>query len=115
MYKFLVSLFIISFVISFVISFASFFLSSKVPDKEKVSTFECGFNPMNYPGQPFSIRFFVIGILFLVFDIEISLLFPWSSFSSLINVFGQLILILFISILIGGLIYEFLMGGLEWE
>lgn len=66
----------ISFLISIVISLVSFFLSQRDPDKEKVSVYECGFDPFHNPGEPFSIRFFLIAILFLVFDLEISYLFP---------------------------------------
>lgn len=104
-----------SFLLSFIISIFSIFLSNKTPDKEKVSVYECGFNPINIPGQPFSIRFFLIGVLFLIFDLEIVYLFPWSISSNLISIKGQLIIILFIGFLIIGLIYEWVKGGLEWE
>ena len=106
---------LISFLLSLVISIASIFLTSKTPDKEKVSIYECGFNPINTPGKPFSIRFFLIGVLFLIFDLEITYLFPWSISTNLINLKGQLIVILFIIILVLGLIYEWMKGGLEWE
>ena len=114
-YKIIFIWIIISFLLSFVISFLSFILSEKTPDKEKVSTYECGFNPIHIPGEPFSIRFFLIAILFLVFDLEISYLFPWSTCTNLINLKGQIIIILFLLILIIGLIYEWLKGGLDWE
>lgn len=104
-----------SFLISSVISVASFFLSEKVPDKEKVSVYECGFDPFHNPGEPFSIRFFLIAILFLVFDLEISYLFPWSITSSFISLKGQFCVIIFLLILTLGLIYEWIKGGLEWE
>ena len=106
---------IISALLSLIISLASFFLGEKNPDKEKVSVYECGFDPFHNPGEPFSIRFFLIAILFLVFDLEISFLFPWSVFSSGINLEGQVIIILFLIILVLGLIYEWLKGGLDWE
>jgi len=67
---------LISLILSSVISIASYLLSEKSPDKEKVSVYECGFDPFHNPGEPFSIRFFLIAILFLVFDLEISYLFP---------------------------------------
>ena len=67
---------IFSIVLSIVIAIASYLLSDKSPDKEKVSVYECGFDPFHSPGKPFSIRFFLIAILFLVFDLEISYLFP---------------------------------------
>jgi len=104
-----------SIILSLVISVASFILSERNPDKEKVTSYECGFNPINIPGEPFSIRFFLIAILFLVFDLEISYLFPWSVYTNNINMKGQLIIIIFLIILTLGLIYEWVKGGLEWE
>ena len=106
---------LISFLISIVTSLVSFFLSQRDPDKEKVSVYECGFDPFHNPGEPFSIRFFLIAILFLVFDLEISYLFPWSLGSFLINYVGQIFLIIFLLILVWGLIFEWVKGGLEWE
>lgn len=114
-YKIFYFCLIFSFLLSFIISIASIFLTSKTPDKEKVSIYECGFNPINLPGKPFSIRFFLIGVLFLIFDLEITYLFPWSIASNIINLTGQFIIILFIIILVLGLIYEWTKGGLEWE
>ena len=101
--------------LSSIISVLSFILSERDPDKEKVSVYECGFDPFHNPGEPFSIRFFLIAILFLVFDLEISYLFPWSGTSFLINSVGQIVLIWFLIILVLGLIYEWIKGGLEWE
>lgn len=69
-------LLVFGFILSIIISLASYVLGEKSPDREKVSVYECGFDPINLPGQPFSIRFFLIAILFLVFDLEISFLFP---------------------------------------
>lgn len=106
---------LISILLSGVISIASYFLGDKSPDKEKVSVYECGFDPFHNPGEPFSIRFFLIAILFLVFDLEISYLFPWSNTSMIIDLKGQFIIGIFILILIVGLIYEWIKGGLEWE
>lgn len=114
----LFSLFIfsmLSFLICIIISLVSFLLSQRNPNKEKVSVYECGFDPFHNPGEPFSIRFFLIAILFLVFDLEISYLFPWSLSSFLIDYVGQAFLILFLLILIWGLVYEWMKGGLEWE
>lgn len=112
----LIIIFVISsFSLCFIISLASLILSNKSPNKEKVTVYECGFNPFHSPGQPFSIRFFLIAILFLVFDLEVSFLFPWALGTNHVNLFGQNIVIIFINILILGLIYEWVRGGLEWE
>lgn len=67
---------VLSLLLSTVIGVASYVLGDTSPDKEKVSVYECGFAPYDNPGNPISIRFFLIGILFLVFDLEISLLLP---------------------------------------
>jgi len=108
-------LIIFSLVLSIIICFASLILSEKSPDKEKVSVYECGFDPFHTPGEPFSIRFFLIAILFLVFDLEISYLFPWSCSSNIISLEGHFVVIIFLVILTLGLIYEWMKGGLEWE
>lgn len=104
-----------SVVLSLIIAIASYILTDKTPDKEKVSVYECGFDPFHSPGKPFSVRFFLIAILFLVFDLEISYLFPWSCSSSFISIEGQFVIIIFLIILTIGLIYEWIKGGLEWE
>lgn len=114
-FKILILVLIFSVVLSIVIAIASYLLSNKTPDKEKVSVYECGFDPFHSPGKPFSVRFFLIAILFLVFDLEISYLFPWSCSSNLVHLKGQWIIIFFLVILTLGLIYEWLKGGLEWE
>ena len=66
----------VAILLSVIIPLASFILTEKSPDKEKLSVYECGFSPIYQPGKPFSVRFFIIAILFLVFDLEIVLLFP---------------------------------------
>ncbi|YP_009421331.1 NADH dehydrogenase subunit 3 (mitochondrion) [Rhopilema esculentum] len=105
----------ISLGLSTVIALASYLLGETSPDKEKVSVYECGFTPYDNPGNPISVRFFLIGILFLVFDLEISLLFPWSITSYATSLWGVWIIFSFLLILTWGLIYEWIQGGLEWE
>ena len=75
-FKVLMLILVFSIGLSVIIAVASYILSDKTPDKEKVSVYECGFDPFHSPGKPFSVRFFLIAILFLVFDLEISYLFP---------------------------------------
>nr|YP_010880998.1 NADH dehydrogenase subunit 3 [Pelagia noctiluca]WIA66015.1 NADH dehydrogenase subunit 3 [Pelagia noctiluca] len=106
---------VVTVLLSLVISSASFFLGTTSPDKEKASAYECGFNPFDNPGNPISVKFFLIGILFLVFDLEISLLFPWCASSHLSGEYGLWVVVAFIYILVWGLIYEWIKGGLEWE
>nr|YP_009421318.1 NADH dehydrogenase subunit 3 [Nemopilema nomurai]ASR75161.1 NADH dehydrogenase subunit 3 [Nemopilema nomurai] len=106
---------IISLTLSIVIALASYLLGETSPDKEKVSVYECGFTPYDNPGNPISVRFFLIGILFLIFDLEISLLFPWSISSYIVSLQGIWVIFIFLLILTWGLIYEWIQGGLEWE
>nr|YP_010736705.1 NADH dehydrogenase subunit 3 [Charinus ferreus]WEM34689.1 NADH dehydrogenase subunit 3 [Charinus ferreus]WEM34702.1 NADH dehydrogenase subunit 3 [Charinus ferreus]WEM34715.1 NADH dehydrogenase subunit 3 [Charinus ferreus] len=82
-------------------------------DKEKLSPYECGFDPMTHPRIPLSLRFFLIAILFLIFDVEISLLFP-VPFSFLEAPLTWVPLSLFLLLLSLGLLHEWNMGSLEW-
>nr|ABQ11831.1 NADH dehydrogenase subunit 3 [Iphiteon panicea] len=91
-------------------------LSSKnIPEPEKTSVYECGFDPIKTPRLPFSIKFFLVGILFLLFDIEISFIFPWCTTIKSISWISFSTMILFLLILTIGFIYEWLKEGLEWE
>nr|ADN12000.1 NADH dehydrogenase subunit 3 [Heteronotia binoei] len=93
----------------------SFWLPQTYPDTEKLSPYECGFDPLGTARLPFSIRFFLVAILFLLFDLEIALLLPtpWA-INSTTPLQTLLWTILLISLLTLGLIYEWLQGGLEW-
>ena len=108
-------LILLSVSLSTIISGLSYIISIKNPDSEKVSVYECGFDPFESSRIPFNVRFFLVGILFLIFDLEISFLFPWSVVSNQINLLGFWIMILFLIILTLGLIYEWILGGLDWE
>ena len=108
-------LLLISVALSTVISGASYVLGVKKPDSEKVSAYECGFDPFESSRIPFSVRFFLVGILFLIFDLEISYLFPWCVVSNQIELLGFWIMMIFLIILTLGLIYEWVLGGLDWE
>nr|AXS64801.1 NADH dehydrogenase subunit 3 [Phalacridae sp. KM-2017] len=83
-------------------------------DREKNSPFECGFDPKNSARLPFSLQFFLIAIIFLIFDVEITLLFPMILIFNFINFFNFLIFIMFIFILILGLYHEWKQGALNW-
>lgn len=106
---------IIAIVLSSVILLASYLFAENLPDAEKVSVYECGFDPFGDSRQKFEVRFFLVGILFIIFDLEISFLFPWSVVLSELITFGYWTMILFLFILTVGLVYEWLKGGLEWE
>lgn len=98
-----------------VIILAAYVLGIKKPDQEKVSIYECGFDPLGDTRQQFEVRFFLVAILFIIFDLEISFLFPWAVVLSELTTNSYWISILFFGILGLGLYYEWMKGGLEWE
>ena len=108
-------LLLFSIILSTIISGASYIIGVKQPDSEKVSVYECGFDPFGSPRVPFSVKFFLVGILFLIFDLEISFLFPWCVVYNQIELFGVWMMYLFLIILTLGLVYEWAKGGLDWE
>lgn len=104
---------IISSFLSLIILGASLFLNKRNPELHKISIYECGFDPFESSRVPFSVRFFLVGILFMIFDIEISFLYPWAVIYGLIGLQGIILIIIFLIILTIGLIYEWALGGLE--
>nr|YP_004733140.1 NADH dehydrogenase subunit 3 [Triturus pygmaeus]ADV35545.1 NADH dehydrogenase subunit 3 [Triturus pygmaeus] len=100
--------------LSLILITVGFWLPQNNPDTEKLSPYECGFDPLGTARLPFSIRFFLIAILFLLFDLEIALLLPtpWASQMSTTNTLLWSTIILLLLTL--GLVYEWLQGGLEW-
>ena len=108
-------LILLSIVISTLVLGFSYLVGMKQPDSEKVSVYECGFDPFGSSRVPFSVKFFLVGILFMIFDIEISFIFPWCTVYSQIEELGFWVMYLFLIILTIGLIYEWIRGGLEWE
>nr|ACJ43642.1 NADH dehydrogenase subunit 3 [Euproctus montanus] len=100
--------------LSLVLITIGFWLPLNNPDTEKLSPYECGFDPLGSARLPFSIRFFLIAILFLLFDLEIALLLPtpWACQMSPMNTLFLSLIILFLLTI--GLMYEWAQGGLEW-
>ena len=86
-----------------------------VKKREKISVYECGFNPFEDTRSRFEVRFYIVAILFIIFDLEIVFLFPWVIVLNLLPFYGFLIIFLFIIILLVGFIYEWFKGALEWE
>uniref|UniRef100_UPI0030FDFA2E NADH dehydrogenase subunit 3 n=1 Tax=Haemulon parra TaxID=531327 RepID=UPI0030FDFA2E len=106
---------LIAIALSTVLAIVSFWLPQITPDYEKLSPYECGFDPLGTARLPFSLRFFLVAILFLLFDLEIALLLPLPWGDQLSNplltfMWASAVLVL----LTLGLIYEWLQGGLEW-
>ena len=89
--------------------------SPKNPDPEKLSAYECGFEPFNDSRMEFDIRFYLVAILFIIFDLEIAFLFPWAITLGNIGIFGFVSMMIFLLILTVGFIYEWKKGALDWE
>nr|ACH82211.1 NADH dehydrogenase subunit 3 [Spinus psaltria] len=105
----------LSFTLSILLTTLNFWLAQMNPDSEKLSPYECGFDPLGSARLPFSIRFFLVAILFLLFDLEIALLLPlpWATQleSPMTTLTWASVLLLLLTL---GLIYEWIQGGLEW-
>ena len=93
----------------------NFILSPKKPDPEKLSAYECGFEPFNDSRMEFDVRFYLVAILFIIFDLEIAFLFPWAISLGKIGIFGFTSMMIFLFILTIGFIYEWKKGALDWE
>jgi len=105
---------IIGFLIAALMPAASYTLGIKKDDTEKISIYECGFDPFADSRQKFEVRFFLVAILFIIFDLEISFLFPWTIVLYNLTTFAYWTMFIFLGILTIGLIYEWMKGGLEW-
>ena len=101
--------------LSGIILLASYILAPHRPDAEKLSAYECGFEAFGDTRGKFDVRFYLVAILFIIFDLEVAFLFPWAVSLGDIGVFGFWSMVVFLGILTVGFIYEWKKGGLEWE
>ncbi len=85
------------------------------PDSEKLSPYECGFEAFEDARMKFDVRYYLVAILFILFDLEIAFLFPWAIVLREIGMFGLLSMVVFLAILVVGFIYEWAKGALEWD
>ncbi len=85
------------------------------PDEQKLSPYECGFEAFEDSRMKFDVRYYLVAILFIIFDLEIAFLFPWAIVLDEIGVFGFWAMMLFLAILVVGFIYEWKKGALEWD
>ena len=85
------------------------------PDSEKLSPYECGFEAFDDARRRFDVRFYLVSILFIIFDLEVAFLFPWAVSLGDIGVFGFWSMVVFLAVLTIGFIYEWMKGALEWE
>ena len=93
----------------------AFALAYKSPDPEKLSAYECGFNAFDDARMKFDVRFYLVAILFIIFDLEVAFLFPWAVTFGQLGVYGFWSMMLFLGVLTIGFIYEWKKGALEWD
>ena len=105
----------IALVIGIALLVAPFAVAYKAPDSEKLSAYECGFNAFDDARMKFDIRFYLVSILFIIFDLEVAFLFPWAVALGDIGMFGFGSMVVFLAVLTVGFIYEWKKGALEWE
>ena len=95
--------------------FLNFVAAPKNPDPEKLSAYECGFEPFDDSRMEFDVRFYLVAILFIIFDLEIAFLFPWAISLGSIGLLGFSSMMIFLFILTVGFVYEWKKGALDWE
>ena len=105
----------ISAVIGIALLAAPFIIAVKNPDPEKVSAYECGFEAFDDARMKFDVRFYLVAILFIIFDLEVAFLFPWAVALGDIGMFGFWSMMVFLGVLTIGFTYEWRKGALEWE
>ncbi len=105
----------ISLVISAAMIIGSLLAGKQRPDPEKLSAYECGFDAFSDARSKFDVRFYLVTLLFIIFDLEIAFLFPWAVTLGRIGVFGFWSMMVFLAVLTVGFIYEWKKGGLDWE
>ena len=90
-------------------------IAFRSPDPEKLSAYECGFNAFDDARMKFDVRFYLVSILFIIFDLEVAFLFPWAVSLKEVGVYGFWSMMIFLGILTIGFIYEWRKGALEWD
>jgi len=94
---------------------APFVVTIKNPDPEKVSAYECGFDAFDDARMKFDVRFYLVAILFIIFDLEVAFLFPWAITFGYLGWFGFISMMIFLGVLTVGFVYEWKKGALEWD
>jgi NADH-quinone oxidoreductase subunit A len=94
---------------------ASMLLATQRPDSEKLSPYECGFEPFEDARIRFDVRYYLVAILFIIFDLEVAFLFPWAVSLGDVGLFGFWSMVVFLGVLTVGFIYEWRKGALDWE
>jgi NADH-quinone oxidoreductase subunit A len=94
---------------------APFLVAYKSPDPEKLSAYECGFNAFDDARMKFDVRFYLVSLLFIIFDLEVAFLFPWAVAFHDVGLFGFWSMMVFLGVLTIGFVYEWKKGALEWD
>jgi NADH-quinone oxidoreductase subunit A len=94
---------------------AGWLLGPHRPDAEKLSPYECGFEAFEDARMKFDVRYYLVAILFILFDLEIAFLFPWAVVLEELGMFGFVSMVIFLGILVVGFVYEWMKGALDWE
>ena len=105
----------LAIVLGIVLILAAIVLAVRNPDPEKLSAYECGFNAFDDARMKFDVRFYLVSILFIIFDLEVAFLFPWAVAFQDISMVGFWSMIVFLAVLTVGFAYEWKKGALEWE
>ena len=105
----------ISAVISGALLVAPFVVAYQSPDPEKLSAYECGFNAFDDARMKFDVRFYLVALLFIIFDLEVAFLFPWAVAFHDVGAFGFWSMMIFLGVLTIGFVYEWNKGALEWD
>ena len=102
-------------VIATVFLVVPFLIAPSMPNPEKLSAYECGFNAFSDARMKFDVRYYLVSILFIIFDLEVAFLFPWAVSLKSVGVFGFWSMIIFLGVLTLGFVYEWKKGALEWD
>jgi NADH-quinone oxidoreductase subunit A len=105
----------VALVIGLALLVTPFVVAYKNPDPEKLSAYECGFNAFDDARMKFDVRFYLVAILFIIFDLEVAFLFPWAVSFGDLGWFGFWSMVLFLGVLTIGFVYEWRKGALEWD
>ncbi|WP_307155745.1 NADH-quinone oxidoreductase subunit A [Rhodopseudomonas julia] len=105
----------LALVIGLALLVSPFIVAYRAPDPEKLSAYECGFNAFDDARMKFDVRFYLVAILFIIFDLEVAFLFPWAVAFHTVGWFGFWSMMVFLAVLTIGFVYEWKKGALEWD
>lgn len=114
-YSLVVVALLVAATLSFLLFTLTYYLNPKDWEPEKLSPYECGFDPFSDTRQSFNVKFYLVSILFIIFDLEIMFLFPWSLVLAHLGLFGLCTMLVFLAVLAIGFFYEWYKGALDWD